>query len=58
MASLYAIWLRTTKNEEHKFYGSMVDKSTKMASIANKQLIYLFWTKLAIYYITIANHIG
>jgi hypothetical protein len=36
----------------------MVEKSTKMASIANEQLIYLFWTKLAIYTITIANHIG
>jgi hypothetical protein len=42
MDSLYGIWLHTTKNEEYKFYGSMVEKSTKMASIANEQLIYLF----------------
>jgi hypothetical protein len=27
----------------------MVEKSTKMASIANEQLIYLFWTKSAIW---------
>jgi hypothetical protein len=30
MAMLYGIWLHTTKNEEQKFYGSMVEKSTKI----------------------------
>jgi hypothetical protein len=29
MASLYGIWLHTTKNEEWKFYGSMVEKSVE-----------------------------
>jgi hypothetical protein len=42
MENLYGIWLHTTNNEELKFYGSMVEKSTKMVSIANEQLIYLF----------------
>jgi hypothetical protein len=28
----------------------MVEKLTKMASIPDKQLIYLFWTKLALRY--------
>ena len=31
MAMLYdGIWLHTTKNEELKFYGSMVENSTKI----------------------------
>jgi hypothetical protein len=42
MDSLYSIWLHTAKNEEYKFYGSMVEKSIKMALIENEQLIYLF----------------
>jgi hypothetical protein len=42
MAMLYGIWLHTTKNEEYKFYGSMVEKSTKIFRS-------LYWTKSAIW---------
>jgi hypothetical protein len=52
MDSLYGIWLHTAKNEEYKFYGSMVEKSIKMASIANEQLLAI---PHSLYAITIAN---